>query len=124
MKHLKSFNEGLFGFGVDKDKKIPIWIYINIFNNGDAFIINEGMGQEVNRKLMSMMDDKLGLGFLFNKKSNDCPSDNKLEMNKLDEVSDFLTNLGLERIDTQQGRGSNKILFKGKLSLNDLKKLD
>lgn len=113
---VKMFKE-LFGFNEDK----KTWIYIEIqAYDQDAFIKNTWMDTEVNRKLMISLNDKLDLGFNYSPKTNDYPSVNKISINKINDISEFLTNLGLKKDESNEGN-KRQIVFKGKLSLNSFK---
>ena len=58
-----------------------------IEKNKAGFIKNEWMDTKVNKYLMNTLDDKFNLNFIKG-------SVNQLDVNKFDEIKDFLTNKG------------------------------
>lgn len=124
MKHLKTFNEAENMFTTIKrmyNKEVgtyeePINIYIKIFN-GSAFIEAKFMDTKVNQYLMKKLDEKFDLNFIKDFGLN------KLEIDKIDEVKDFLINLiGLQFIDVSN-KNNKEYLFKGKMSVKNLKNI-
>ena len=123
----KKLNEGIFGdivSGVKSSWKRNVIgtyqepVYIWIFNkNGETIIQNNELSGKVNIKLMDILNDKFKLN--LDKDKNGYYTINRFyfDYSKLDEVSDFLTNIGLERKDF----GDKNLVFKGKLSMKDLK---
>jgi hypothetical protein len=127
MKHLKRFNEGLFNDIVSGAKtswkrnvmgtyaeSVFIWVFTN---NGMPRILNKDLDSKVNVKIMDMLNDKFNLGFNKDKNGQYMSSIFEFDLSKLEEVSNYLTSLGLERKDFE----SQGCLFKGKLSVKDLK---
>ena len=63
---------------------------------------------------MEVLDDKFNLNFIKG-------SVNQLDVNKFDEIKDFLTNeVGLQFMDFSNKK-RKEYCFKGKMSVNDLK---
>lgn len=120
MKYLKTYEgENIFTTMKRMYKKEvgtyeePIYIYITIFDK-TGFIKNEWMDTKVNNYLMTVLNDKFNLNFIKG-------SVNSLDVNKFDEVKDFLINeVGLEFMDFSN-RNRNEYLFKGRMSVNNLK---
>jgi len=120
MKYLKTYEgENIFTTMKRMYKKEvgtyeePIYIYITIFDK-TGFIKNEWMDTKVNNYLMNVLNDKFNLNFIKG-------SVNSLDVNKFDEVKDFLINeVGLEFMDFSN-RNRNEYLFKGRMSVNNLK---
>ena len=96
--------------------KEPVFIWI-FTKNEQTTIQNNNLDSRVNIKIMDMLNDKFDLG--FNKDKNGYFMSNvfKFDDSKLDELSNFLIELGLERKDFE----TEGCLFKGKLSMIDLK---
>jgi len=120
MKYLKTYEgEGIFTTMKRMYKKEvgtyeePIYIHITIFDKA-GFIKNEWMDTKVNKYLMNTLDDKFNLNFIKG-------SVNQLDVNKFDEIKDFLTNeVGLQFMDFSNKK-RKEYCFKGKMSVNDLK---
>jgi hypothetical protein len=120
MKYLKTYEgESIFTTMKRMYKKEvgtyeePIYIYITIFDK-TGFIKNEWMDTKVNKYLMEVLDDKFNLNFIKG-------SVNQLDVNKFDEIKDFLTNeVGLQFMDFSNKK-RKEYCFKGKMSVNDLK---
>jgi len=86
---------------------------VTIFDKA-GFIKNEWMDTKVNKYLMNTLDDKFNLNFIKG-------SVNQLDVNKFDEIKDFLTNeVGLQFMDFSNKK-RKEYCFKGKMSVNDLK---
>jgi hypothetical protein len=124
MKHLKTFNESENMFTTIKrmyKKEVgtyeePIHIYIKIFNDS-AFIEAKFMDTKVNQYLMGKLDEKFDLNFIKDFGLN------KLKNDKIYEVKDFLINVvKLQFIDVSNGN-NKEYLFKGKMSVKDLKNI-
>jgi hypothetical protein len=96
--------------------KEPVFIWI-FTKNEQTTIQNNNLDSRVNIKIMDMLNDKFDLG--FNKDKNGYYMSNvfKFDESKLNDVSNFLIDLGLERKDFE----TEGCLFKGKLSMKDLK---
>lgn len=93
-----------------------IMIYINILDDVNVFIKNSWMDKKVNRFLMKYISDKFNLNF-----TNNEASVNRLDVNKVDLVDRFFVEIGLERSEYKLNK-SNKITYKGKMSVKELKK--
>lgn len=122
MKYLKTYEgESIFTTMKRMYKKEvgtyeePIFIWITIFD-GKGFIKNEWMDTKVNQYLMKVLDDKYNLDLIKG-------SVNSLDVNKFDDIKDFLTNdVGLEFISlSDKNKKKKEYCFKGKMSVNDLK---
>ena len=99
---------------VTETYKEPVFIWI--FNkNGKTTIKNNELSGKVNIKIMDILNDKFNLN--LNKDKNCYYSLSFIEYSKIDEVSDFLTSIGLERKDFDD----KSLVFKGKLSMKDLR---
>ena len=96
--------------------KEPVFIWI-FTKNEQTTIQNNNLDSRVNIKIMDMLNDKFDLG--FNKDKNGYYMSNvfKFDESKLNDVSNFLIDLGLERKDFE----TEGCLFKGKLSMKDFK---
>ena len=96
--------------------KEPVFIWI-FTKNEQTTIQNNNLDSRINIKIMDMLNDKFDLG--FNKDKNGYYMSNffKFDDSKLDELSNFLIEFGLERKDFE----TEGCLFKGKLSMKDLK---
>ena len=96
--------------------KEPVFIWI-FTKNEQTTIQNNNLDSRVNIKIMDMLNDKFDLG--FNKDKNGYYMSNvfKFDESKLNDVSNFLIDLGLERKDFE----TEVCLFKGKLSMKDFK---
>lgn len=126
MKHLKKYNENYtlndFISGAKTSWKRNVMgtykepVYIWVFTKNST-IINNSLDDKVNVKIMDMLNDKFNLGFNKDKNGQYMSNAFKFDNSKLEEVSDYLTSLGLERKDFE----SEGCLFKGKLSAKDLK---
>ena len=93
-----------------------IHIYIKVFNK-DAFIESKFMDNKTNQYLMDRLDKEFDLDFI--KKFGL----NKLKIDKIDKVKDFLIkDIGLEFIDFSDD-SRKEYFFKGKMSFKDLKNL-
>jgi hypothetical protein len=93
-----------------------IHIYIKVFNK-DAFIESKFMDNKTNQYLMNILDKEFDLDFI--KKFGL----NKLKIDKIDKVKDFLIkDIGLEFIDFSDN-SRKEYFFKGKMSFKDLKNL-
>ena len=120
MKYLKTYEgESIFTTMKRMYKKEvgtyeePIYMYITIFDK-TGFIKNEFMDTKVNKYLMNVLDDEFDLNFIKG-------SVNQLDVNKFDEIKDFLTNeVGLQFMDFSNKK-RKEYCFKGKMSVNDLK---
>ena len=103
----------MWGKNVSGSFKERIYINIKQFPGG-SFIINNrvnGNDYKVNYKLMGILNNKFDLGLLSETETN------KFDISKLDDVSLFLTSLGLEK----NVHNDREITFVGELSLTDLK---
>ncbi len=124
MKHLKTFNESENMFTTMKrmyKKEVgtyeePIFIYIKIFN-GSAFIDTKFMDTKVNQYLMRKLDEKFDLNFVKDFGLN------KLKIDKIDEVKDFLTNVVKLQFIDLSNVNNKEYLFKGKMSVKELKNI-
>lgn len=128
MKYLKTYEgESIFTTMKRMYKKEvgtyeePIYMYITIFDK-TGFIKNEFMDTKVNKYLMNVLDDEFDLNFIRNKSGDVAGfSVNQLDVNKFDEIKDFLTNeVGLQFMDFSNKK-RKEYCFKGKMSVNDLK---
>lgn len=102
--------------------KEPVWIWVKYYKNKDyqhCFIENKDLDREVNVKLMDILNDKFDLN-LIKKGKYYVGSTFEFDYSKLEEVSEYLTGLGLEREEFER-KGVKDIVFKGKLSMRDLK---
>jgi hypothetical protein len=102
--------------------KEPVWIWIKYYKNKDyqhCFIENKGLDGEVNIKLMDILNNKFNLNLSKSGKYY-VGSTFEFDYSKLEEVSEYLINLGLERKDFER-KGAKDISFNGKLSMEDLK---
>jgi hypothetical protein len=126
MKNLKTY-EGLLDDVISGAKtswkrnvmgtyKEPVFIWV-FTNKGIPRIENKNLDSKVNTKIMDMLNDKFNLGFNKDKNGQYMSSIFKFDTSKLEEVSNYLTSLGLERSDFE----SEGCLFKGKLSIKNLK---
>jgi hypothetical protein len=99
----------------------PVYIWIKCYNkNKDyhCFLENKGLDNNVNIKLMDILNDKFNLN--FNKERGKYYSSiYEFDYSKLEDVSEYLIGLGLER-DELERKGGKDISFKGKLSMKDL----
>lgn len=96
--------------------KEPVFIWI--FNkNGKSTIQNNELSSKVNITIMNMLDTKFNLNLEKDKNGYYISNIYDFDYSKLEEVSNFLTGIGLERKDF----GEKGSLFKGKLSMKDLK---
>lgn len=123
----KKLNEGLFDDIISGAKtswkrnvtgtyKEPVFIWI--FNkNGKTTIQNNELSSKVNIKIMDILNNKFNLN--LDKDENGYYTRNAFDFDysKIDDVSEFLTNIGLERKDFDD----TGLVFKGKLSMRDLK---
>lgn len=91
-----------------------IMIYINNIDGVNVFIKNSWMDTKVNRFLMKYINDKFDLNFTE-------ASVNRLDVNKADLVDNFFVEIGLEKSEFKLNK-SNKITYKGKMSVKELKK--
>jgi hypothetical protein len=96
--------------------KEPVFIWI-FTKNEQTTIQNNDLSSRVNIKIMDMLNDKFDLGFNRDKNGYFMSNVFKFDDSKLDELSNFLIELGLERKDFE----TEGCLFKGKLSMIDLK---
>lgn len=80
---------------------------------GNAYLKNRSFELEINRKLMKILDQRFGIGF---------SEKLKIENSKVEEISKFLTSIGLLRNETKTDNRV-RIVFSGKLTLKDIKKL-
>ena len=96
--------------------KEPVFIWI-FTKNEQTTIQNNNLDSRVNIKIMDMLNDKFDLGFNRDKNGYFMSNVFKFDDSKLDELSNFLIELGLERKDFE----TEGCLFKGKLSMIDLK---
>jgi hypothetical protein len=102
--------------------KEPVWIWIKYYKNKDyqhCFIENKGLDGEVNIKLMDILNNKFNLNLSKSGKYY-VGSTFEFDYSKLEEVSEYLINLGLERKEFER-KGAKDICFNGKLSMRDLK---
>lgn len=133
MKHVNNFfnfkkskiNEGIFqnikilSSWKNNKELIHIWIkcYKNKENIEQCFIQNNNIDiSEVNIKLMNILNDKFHLN-LIKRNGIFLGSLNEFDYTKINDISNFLIKLGIEKINFKQ---NNMILFNGKLSLLDL----
>jgi hypothetical protein len=101
--------------------KEPIWIWVKYYKNKNyeqCFIENKNLDGKVNIKLMDILNEKFSLG--IRKKNQYHGSLFEFDYSKLEDVSKYLIDLGLERKDFKR-KNANDIVFTGKLSLKDLK---
>jgi hypothetical protein len=96
------------------EEPIMIWVFPN--KNNQAYIQNNFLNGKVNKKLMDLLDHKFGLNFFKDKKGHHTSSIFNIDDSKLPEISEFLSNIGLEKVDL----GNGDYVFKGKLSLKNL----
>jgi hypothetical protein len=123
----RKLNEGFFNDMVSGAKsswkrnvsgtyKEPIFIWI--FNkNGKTTIQNNDLSSNVNIKIMDILNDKFNLNLDKDKNGYYTCNIFDFDYSKIDDVSDFLINIGLERKDFD----NKGLVFKGKLSMRDLK---
>ena len=83
---------------------------------GNAFIKNRSVNLEINRKLMNILNKEFDLKF------TELTEKHKIENSKVSEIVSFLTKIGLRK---EEFKSVNRIkmVFTGKLTLKDIKKL-
>lgn len=135
-KHIVNFrnfeksklNEGVFSDIVSGGKSYwkrnvtgtyeePVFIWIFTRKKEQTIIQNNNLDSRVNIKIMDMLNDKFNLDFDKDKNGYYMSNVFKFDESKLDDVSNFLIDLGLEKKDFE----TEGCLFKGKLSMKDLK---
>lgn len=80
---------------------------------GSTYLKNRSFDLEINRKLMKILDQRFGIGF---------SEKLKVDNSKIEEISKFLTSTGLLKNETKSDNRI-RIVFSGKLTLKDIKKL-
>ena len=116
------FSKSSWKRNVTRTYKEPVWIWIKYYKNKDyqhCFIENKGLDGEVNIKLMDILNNKFDLNLSKSGKYY-VGSTFEFDYSKLEEVSEYLINLGLERKNFER-KGAKDISFNGKLSTKDLK---
>jgi len=93
----------------------PIWIHINIFGN-DVFM-EQSFDNKPNFKLKSIISNKFGIEFHGSGTA-------RFTLEKVEPIIDFLESIGLEKHSFDKKKGAKEIIFKGKLSLEDLNHLN
>jgi len=83
---------------------------------GNAFIKNKSVNLEINRKLMKILNKEFDLNF------GELSEKHKIENSKVSEIESFLTKIGLKK-DEFKSNDRIKLVFNGKLTLKDIKKL-
>lgn len=83
---------------------------------GNAFIKNKSVNLEINRKLMKILNKEFDLNF------GELSEKHKIENSKVSEIASFLTKIGLKK-DEIKSDSRIKLVFSGKLTLKDIKKL-
>lgn len=112
--NIKRF-EGYFSdFFKTEDKFEKIWIHINVYNNTDAFIQNDGQYSPLNNRFMKILANKFDYDHYT--------STSSLEAGKVDKICDFCKEIGLEMNDIKK-KNSRYITIHGKIYASDIKNL-
>jgi hypothetical protein len=83
---------------------------------GNAFIKNKSINLEINRKLMKILNKEFDLNF------SELSEKHKIENSKVSEIASFLTKIGLKKNEIKSD-SRIKLVFSGKLTLKDIKKM-
>jgi len=83
---------------------------------GNAFIKNRYVNLDINRKLMKILDKK------FNLNLGELSEKNKIDGSKVSDIVKFLEQIGLNNNESKTG-DRVRLVFSGKLTLKDIKKL-
>lgn len=96
-----------------------VWIWIKCFDN-KCFMENQWLDGDANIKLFDILNDKFNLNFTKKGKYYQ-GSTFEFDYSKLDEISEYLISIGLERKNLGIKKEDDVVLFKGKISLKNLK---
>lgn len=116
---ISPINEEIFGMTKAIKRGIGTYrdsVYVYILKNEETYIQNDWVvASSVNKKLMEMMEQR----FSMEQEGNSW----KIQNSDISKIESFLESLGLTSKTHQEGEGQ-RTLFRGRLSMKDLKEYE